>query len=179
MIMVHELPFAFTQYELFNLLMKTASPHYQRISRAIAKADCWTSYEVEKKRLNGLLKTVDRISIITDMWKSGQKIQYMVLTAYFVDSDWKLQKRVLNFVDVPPLHSGLVVYDALYKCLQEWGIEGKVSTITVDNVAYNDLAVKILQDSLSFHKNFPLKGQLFHVRCCAHILNLLVQDGFF
>ena len=177
MIMVHELPFAFTEYELFNLLMKTASPHYQRISRATAKADCWTSYEVKKKRLNGLLKTVDRISITTDMWKSGQKIQYMVLTAHFVDSDWKLQKRVLNFVDVPPPHSGLAVYDALYKCLQEWGIEGKVSTITVDNAAYNDLAVKMLQDSLSFHKSFPLKGQLFHVRCCAHILNLLVQDG--
>ena len=67
MIMVHELPFAFTEYELFNFLMKTASPHYQRISRATAKADCWTSYEVEKKRLNGLLKTVDRISITIDI----------------------------------------------------------------------------------------------------------------
>ena len=93
MIMVHELPFAFTEYELFNLLIKTASPHYQRISRATAKADCWTSYEVEKKMLNGLLKTIDRISITTDMQKLGQKIQYMVLIAHFVDSDWKLQKK--------------------------------------------------------------------------------------
>ncbi|MBA0832401.1 hypothetical protein Goarm_016794 [Gossypium armourianum] len=50
--------------------MKTASPYYVRISRATVKADCWTCYEVEKKRLNGLLKTVDRISITTDMWKS-------------------------------------------------------------------------------------------------------------
>ncbi|MBA0845572.1 hypothetical protein Goarm_022130, partial [Gossypium armourianum] len=47
--------------------MKTTSPYYVRIFRAIAKADCWTSYEVEKKMLNGLLKTVDRISITTDM----------------------------------------------------------------------------------------------------------------
>ena len=87
----------------------------------------------------------------------------MVLIAHFVDSDWKLQKKVLNFVDVPPAHYGLAVYDTLYKCLQEWGIEGKVSTITMDNAAYNDLAMKMLQDSLSFHKIFPLKGQLFHV----------------
>ncbi|MBA0845571.1 hypothetical protein Goarm_022130 [Gossypium armourianum] len=50
--------------------MKTTSPYYVRIFRAIAKADCWTSYEVEKKMLNGLLKTVDRISITTDMWKA-------------------------------------------------------------------------------------------------------------
>ncbi|KAE8666029.1 hypothetical protein F3Y22_tig00112518pilonHSYRG00012 [Hibiscus syriacus] len=117
MIMPHEFPFAFIEYELFTLLMKTASPHYVIISRATAKVDCWTSYEVEKKRLNELLTTVDKISITTDMWKSSQTIQYMVLTAHFVDSDWNLQKRILNFVDVPPPHNGVVVYDELYKCL--------------------------------------------------------------
>ncbi|MBA0876049.1 hypothetical protein Goshw_007186 [Gossypium schwendimanii] len=149
MIIVHELHFAFIVYELFTLLMKNASPYYVRISRATVKADCWTCYEVEKKRLNGLLKTVDRISITTNMWKLGQKIQYMVLTAYFVDSNWNLQKRVLNFVDVPPLYSGV----------------------------FNDAAIRMLKDSLSFHKRLCLNGKLFHVRCCAHILILLVHDG--
>lgn len=176
MIMVHELPFDFTEYEFFNLLMRTVNPLYQQITRTTAKGDCWTSYEVEKKRLIGLLKTIDKINITTDVWKSDQKIQYMVLTAHFLDSDWKLQKRVLNFVDVLP-HSGFAVYGALYKCLHEWGIEGKICTITVDNASYNDLAVRLLQDSLSSHRSFCLKGQLFHVRCCAHILNLLVQVG--
>ncbi|KAL4376995.1 hypothetical protein GQ457_02G032940 [Hibiscus cannabinus] len=94
MIMVHELPFAFTEYELFTLLMKTVNPHYVKISRATTKAYCWTSYEVEKKRLNGCLKTMDKISVTTNMWKLGQKIQYMVLTTHFVDSDWNLQKRI-------------------------------------------------------------------------------------
>ncbi|KAK8495563.1 hypothetical protein V6N12_073338 [Hibiscus sabdariffa] len=58
MITVHELPFAFTEYEVFTLLMKSANPHYVKISRATTKDDCWKSYEVEKRRLNGLLKTV-------------------------------------------------------------------------------------------------------------------------
>ncbi|MBA0618120.1 hypothetical protein Godav_027510 [Gossypium davidsonii] len=55
---------------------------------------------------------------------------------------------VLNFVDVPPLHSGVFLYDALYKCLQDWGIEGKVCSISVDNASYNDVAVRMLKDSL-------------------------------
>ncbi|KAK6146207.1 hypothetical protein DH2020_020076 [Rehmannia glutinosa] len=177
MIMVHELPFSFVEYELFNLVMQSATPYYQRISRATTKNDCWTSYELEKKRIKGLLKSVDKVSITTDIWTSGQNIQYMVMTAHFIDSDWKLQKRILNFVDVPPPHTGTVVCDALYKCLQDWGIEEKIWTITVDNASYNDSTVRILLDCLSFHKSLPLNSQLFHVRCCAHILNLLVQDG--
>ena len=60
------------------------------------------------------------------------------------------KKKNLNFVDVPPPCSGLAVYDVLYECLQEWGIEWKVSIIIVDNAAYNDLTVKRLQDSLFF-----------------------------
>ncbi|OMO86928.1 hypothetical protein CCACVL1_09377 [Corchorus capsularis] len=91
--------------------------------------------------------------------------------------DPQLQKRFLNFVDVPPPNTRLVVSDALWKCLQEWGIKGKVCTITVDNASYNDVAVRNLQDSLSFQRKLPLDGKLFHVRCCAHILNLLVQNG--
>ena len=57
------------------------------------------------------------------------------------------------------------------------GIEGKVASITVDNASYNDVAVRNLEDSLQLHRSLPLNGRLFHVRCCAHILNLLVQDG--
>ena len=49
--------------------------------------------------------------------------------------------------------------------------------MTVDNAAYNDLAVRLLKDNLSYKSEMPLHGKLFHVRCCAHILNLLVQDG--
>nr|GMD42501.1 zinc finger BED domain-containing protein RICESLEEPER 2-like [Ipomoea batatas] len=176
MIMVHELPFSFVEYDLFNIVMQIASPYYERISRTTTK-DCWSTYEIEKKRVQGLLKLVDKISITTDIWTSNQNIQYMVITAHFVDLDSKLQKRVLNFVEVLPPHTGTCVYDAIYKCLQEWSIEEKVWRITVDNASYNDSVVRLLHDSLSFHTNLPLDGKLFHIRCCAHILNILVQDG--
>ena len=122
MIMVHELPFKFVEYDMFNIFMRTVAPPYQKISRTTAKEDCFKSYGLEKNKIKNLLKTVDRISITTDLWKSGQKISYMVITAHFIDLDWKLQKRVLNFVDVPPPHTGIAMADALWKCLSEWGI---------------------------------------------------------
>ncbi|XP_074570531.1 zinc finger BED domain-containing protein RICESLEEPER 2-like [Curcuma longa] len=177
MIIVHELPFLFSEYEIFNLLMRTTTPHYQKISRATVKKDCTASYEIEKKKVMTSLKDVNRVSVTTDLWKSDQKISYMVVTCHYVDSSWNLQKRNLNFLDVPPPHNGVSICDVLNKCLVEWGIENKVWSVTVDNASYNDVAVRMLKDNLSYKNNLSLGGKLFHVRCCAHILNLLVQDG--
>ena len=176
--MVHELPFLFTEYEVFNLLMRNASPHYQKVSRVTLKKDCFTSYEVEKKKVFTLLKSANKVSVTTDIWKSSsQKISYMVVTSHFVDADWNLQKRTLNFFDIPPPHSGVAICDVLNKCFVEWEIDDKVWTVTVDNASYNDVATRLLKDNLSYKHNLALGGKLFHVRCCAHILNLLVQDG--
>ena len=51
-------------------------------------------------------------------------------------------------------------------------------TISVDNASSNDVAITILKDIFSRNKKLICGGKLFHVRCCAHILNLIVQDGF-
>jgi hypothetical protein len=47
----------------------------------------------------------------------------------------------------------------------------------VDNAHYNDRCLKELKVLFSRHRKLVLNGKLLHVRCCAHILNLLVQDG--
>ncbi|XP_039142535.1 zinc finger BED domain-containing protein RICESLEEPER 2-like [Dioscorea cayenensis subsp. rotundata] len=101
----------------------------------------------------------------------------MVLTAHFIDHNWRLQKRVINFVRLPPPRRGVEIADGIFKCLKEWGIENKVFTISVDNASSNDVAIRILKDTFSRTKRLLCGGKLFHVRCCAHILNLMVQDG--
>jgi hypothetical protein len=47
----------------------------------------------------------------------------------------------------------------------------------VDNAHYNDRCLKELKVLFSRHRKLVLNGKLLHVRCCAHILHLLVQDG--
>ncbi|XP_039028849.1 zinc finger BED domain-containing protein RICESLEEPER 2-like [Hibiscus syriacus] len=177
MIMIHELPFNFMEYGLFNVVMKEANPGFNKISRASVKQDCISSYEIGKKRVQKLLDSIKRVSITTDMWTSNQNIHYMVVTCHFVDSDFKLHKRMLSFVDVPPSYSGVCIYDSLFMCLMEWNIETKVVTLTVDNAKTNDVVARKLIENLNLQKQLDVGGKLFHVRCCAHILNLLVQDG--
>ena len=57
------------------------------------------------------------------------------------------------------------------------GIENKICSITIDNAKANDLAMRQLQDVFNKMKLLVVGGKLFHVRYCAHVTNLLVQDG--
>ncbi|GJX63202.1 zinc finger BED domain-containing protein RICESLEEPER 2-like protein [Tanacetum coccineum] len=150
----------------------------ERITRHVVKDEVMNVYEIEKKKLKNLLGDVKRISLTTDLWKSKhQSIEYMVITAHFVDANWKLQKRVLSFVEIPPLRRGIDIADTLLMCLKEWEIEEKIMTISVDNASANDAAMRILTAHFKRLGTLFCDGIFFHVRCCEHILNLMVQDG--
>lgn len=153
-IMINELPFMHVESFMWNEIMRTATPHYQKITRGTLKGDYHTTYEIEKKKLKEEFKSVQKINITTDMWTSScQKFGYMVSTGHWIDVDWKLNSRVLNFCNVPPPHSRYVIVDSLYKSLVDWGIEDKIGTITVDNAKANDVAVRTLKDSFSIRKS--------------------------
>jgi hypothetical protein len=162
MFLCHDYLFNIMEHEMFNKFYKSLNPLWKNVSRATIRKDCFTTYKIEKKKLKTLLG-VDKVNITTDMWTSAQRVSYMVVTCHFVDSDRFLQKRVLNFCNVPHPHSGVVIVDALRKCFGDWGIEDKVFTITVNNAKANDTAIKILKDDFELRKILPIEGRLFHV----------------
>ncbi|XP_026437405.1 zinc finger BED domain-containing protein RICESLEEPER 2-like [Papaver somniferum] len=52
-----------------------------------------------------------RICLTSDMWTSVTTTGYISLTAHYVDQDWILQKKLLNFCPLPPPHTGLTKID--------------------------------------------------------------------
>ncbi|XP_027178096.1 zinc finger BED domain-containing protein RICESLEEPER 2-like [Coffea eugenioides] len=74
---------------------------------------------------------------------------YLALTAHFVDEDWILQKRVLNFHHMPPPHGGPILAEKVIDLLRDWAVEKKVFTITLDNASYNDDGVKVISKPVS------------------------------
>lgn len=130
-VMMHEHPFSILEEEGFNLMQKRGMPEWKKISRQTCSTDCFKVYDIEKKKLKALLKGISKISLTTDLWSSKpQKIEYLVLTGHFIDFNWKLQKRVLSFVHIPPPRRGVEIADCIYKCLKEWELENKVSPCT-------------------------------------------------
>ncbi|XP_057958784.1 zinc finger BED domain-containing protein RICESLEEPER 3-like [Malania oleifera] len=55
--------------------------------------------------------------------------------------------------------------------------ENWIFSITLDNAIANDSMQDILSSQLSLQAPLVSDGEYFHVRCCAHILNLIVQES--
>ena len=61
--------------------------------------------------------------------------------------------------------------------LEEWGIEQKIFSLTLDDASSNDKMQDYLKERLLHTNGFVSGGEFFHIWCCAHILNLSVQEG--
>ncbi|CAN0888591.1 Putative AC transposase [Linum grandiflorum] len=148
------------------------------VSRNTIKDDIVSIHEEGKaKVMNELERTSSKVALTTDMWTSTNKKKgFMVITAHFIDDNWILQSRILRFLYVPAPHTKDVICEVLFECLIEWDIDRKLSTVTVDNCSTNDAMIRVLLEKLEA-ENLILHGTILHMRCAAHILNLIVQDG--
>jgi hypothetical protein len=99
----------------------------------------------------------------------------MCLTAHWIDNKWNLHKRILNFYQVSN-YMGETIGQVIKNCMLEWGID-KVLTVTIDSSSSNNVTISFLKNVI---KDWPpniLSNEHLYVRCCAHIVNLIVCDG--
>ncbi|KAL5539800.1 hypothetical protein UlMin_044294 [Ulmus minor] len=113
-----------------------------------------------------------RVCLTIDCWTPNQQIPFLCLTVHYIDSDWCLKKRILKISN----YKGETIAKLIEDCLRKWGIK-KVFTITVYNATVNDVAISILKRRVNGWEWSVLNGEYMHVKCCAHILNLIVNDG--
>ena len=78
---------------------------------------------------------------------------------------------------MPSPHTKEVLSDVLLQTLLEWNIDRKLSTMTMDNCNTNDAVINIILDKLQ-RSTLVMRGSMLHMRCVAHVPNLIVQDGF-
>ncbi|KAK2641495.1 hypothetical protein Ddye_023258 [Dipteronia dyeriana] len=147
MLILDELPFRFVENRGFHRFCFELCPLFDLPSRRTIVRELYQLYIDEKIKLK----------------------------KYFNRS--KLQKRILSFSQIVD-HKG----DSIGKCIEnvliKWGID-KVFTITVDNATANTTSIGYVIRKLNSWQDdgAVLGGKFLHVRCCAHILNLIVGDG--
>ncbi|KAK9931904.1 hypothetical protein M0R45_019158 [Rubus argutus] len=175
MIVMDELPFSFIEKPGFRYFCSVAVPRFNVPCRKVIVKNFLRMYNAKKEELKRELQS-HCVCLTTDTWTSCQNINYMVITAHFIDCGWKMHKRVLNFCVIPN-HQGNTIGKILENCLVEWSIENLL-TVSVDNASANTVAIDYLRKKMMTWEKKPIfAGKYMHVRCLAHIVNLIVRSG--
>lgn len=176
MIIRDELCFQFVEKAGFCKFLSTALPCFS-MSADTVKRDVMKGYDERKNLIRSFLQNAEgRISLTCDVWTSLQQLGYLAITAHFLDEKWNLVSLLISFQLIPYPHTGTNIANCIKTVTDEYLITTKLQTITLDNASSNDAAIRELIDYAS-QDLITIKKELFHNRCLAHILNLIVKDG--
>ncbi|KAI7958773.1 hypothetical protein MJO28_002564 [Puccinia striiformis f. sp. tritici] len=180
MVIRQEYSFSTVEHEGFIEFMKVAQPKFVIPGRLTVRNDCVKIYEMLKSVEKVKMSKADHIGITTDLWTSSDLTGYMVVTAHYITREWGLTKTIISFRPLLSPHTGQVIADRLSQVLIEWKALQKLAFVTLDNASSNNLAVSRLQRFISDRSSLtdrPATSRYFHVRCLAHVINLVVKDG--
>ena len=78
----------------------------------------------------------------------------MCLTAHYIDRNWRLNSKILTFYALPPPHTGMNVALKLLESVEEWGLEKKMFSLTLDNATSNDSMQDIVKTQVLLSNDF-------------------------
>uniref|UniRef100_A0A803LF35 HAT C-terminal dimerisation domain-containing protein n=1 Tax=Chenopodium quinoa TaxID=63459 RepID=A0A803LF35_CHEQI len=177
MVIMHEYPLSIVDHINFRFVT-SLNAHFKIISRYTLRVDIMKMFMSEKTGLKKALESNGlRIAITIDMWTaSNQRKGYMAVTCHYIDEFWVFHNKMLRFAYVPCPHTKDTLAQVLLDTLNMYNIAEKVSSIVVDKCTTNDAMLDVLSPRFN-EQSLMLKGKFLHLRCSAHILNLIVQDG--
>jgi hypothetical protein len=136
LIVVHSLPFSLVEYPKFRSFVSSLNPWFKHVSKTTIKSNCVDTYEYGKEKLQIVLNGVSsRVSLTADPWTSKQTLGYLCLTCHFITDGWVIHKKVIKFALVETAHDGINIFKAMLKTLNEWNLEHRVFSITLDNAS--------------------------------------------
>ena len=110
------------------------------------------------------------ISLACDAWSSKNQLAFMGILGYYIDSQWKLQERLIGFEELTASHTGDYMAKILKEVVERLDIQDNIFAITTDNASNNNSMIR----TLNLPQMDPLQNR---IGCFAHIINLCVQ-GF-
>lgn len=175
MIIFHGYPLGMVDHVGFQVFVKNLQPLFEVVPNNDVQLSCMEIYRKEKQKVFEMIsKFHGRINLSVEMWSSPENDEYLCLTAHYIDEDWRLQKKITNFVTLDSSHTEDLLSEVIIKCLINWDIDSKLFALTFDDCSIDDDIVLKIKDRIS--QNRPLLSrQLFDVRSAAHVLNSVVQ----
>ena len=100
----------------------------------------------------------------------------LAITAHYIDAGFNLHQRLMAFEQIHGEHTGENLARIVYDCLNTNNVCEKLHYVTADNAKNNDTMVESLSAILLREANVIWDHNTHHVRCLAHIINIVVGD---
>ncbi|GMH31543.1 hypothetical protein Nepgr_033387 [Nepenthes gracilis] len=171
-------PFSLVEERGFRCMMSKACPYFKPFSQSIVRRELFSMYLEERDNVKEMLtKALGRVCLTTNYWKGRDtKDEYICIAAQFIDSHWKLHRRILCCRALVPPYDGISVADDVACLLSNWSIEHKIFSITLDDTSYNESMVSSLESSLYTKKVLLSEGSFFQVHCFAQVITVIAHS---
>ena len=119
-IIKHGYPFIWVEHERTREVHALLNNNVEHVSRNTIRVDCLKLHNKMKKKLKSALdKILSRICLTSDLWTSCSTKGFICLIAHYVDENWKLQSKILNFCHVPPPHNANLLCNTVHSFLRD------------------------------------------------------------
>lgn len=176
MIIMHDYPLHMVEHPGFIAFVQHLQPRFNMVSFNTVQGDCVATYLMEKQNLLKFIEGMPgRVCLTLDLWTSSQTVGYVFITGYFIDSEWKLHRRILNVIMEPYPDSDTALSHAVAACLSDWSLESKLFSLTF-NQPLSETALENLRPLLAIRNPLILNGQLLVGKCIARTLSGMAKD---
>lgn len=157
--------FTIVEEPYFKNLIEHLEPRYNMVTRkTISNVIIPNLYDKTKMEVLEELKNIEYFALTTDMWTSTANDDYISLTIHSVNTNFELVQKALEVIPFGASHTGEHIAETLGNILEDWNISiNQIVACVHDNAANMSVAMR--------------KLKINHLSCCAHTLQLVVNDA--
>ncbi|KAL4564031.1 hypothetical protein LXL04_028081 [Taraxacum kok-saghyz] len=177
MIIMHDYPLHIVEHPGFVSFVRNLQPRFDLVNFSTVQGDCIATYLSEKDKIQKVIDSMPgRVCLTVDLYGSCQTTGYVYVTGQFVDSEWKIHRKLLNVVMEPYPDSDSAFSHAVSGCLSDWNMEGRLFSITI-NQPVSETGVESLRNLLSEKNPNILGGQLLLGNCLSRSISGIVAES--
>ncbi|XP_062226841.1 zinc finger BED domain-containing protein RICESLEEPER 2-like [Phragmites australis] len=195
MIASHGYPLSIVEHEEMRRFVKNLNPMVYTVSRNDMEGHCCALFQKEKANLKDKLAfSSRRVPLSASIWTpdgAEPTVNYLCLTAHFIDEDWKVRRMIIKFgmfwssptdvermihckeACVPESESG--AYNVIWDAIRDWNLDQKLLSLTSVGEVRNDASTSKLKEMLVEKKCLPIRGKIYNIACVDDILNSIVS----
>lgn len=183
---VHDhVPFSIVESPAFVSMIKSSGMSIPFKSHNTIARRIIANFDVQRENLRlDLHETCQTISLSLDAWSSQNGKPILAIIGHWITPEFSYREKVLEFTEIEGSHTGENMAYIVDGVLDELNLKRKLLAITSDNASSNLTMVSelyyCLEENLddALHDDTPkltrYEGTGSHIRCTAHVLNLIV-----